>query len=90
MVAWQAQSDLRRGRGFGAQTVLDGAVAPNCDPLRCGWFDCWLMPQGARRDVLVFTALPRTEDVEIAGPVDLHLCLTCDTPDADITFKLID
>jgi putative CocE/NonD family hydrolase len=48
------------------------------------------LPLAARRDVLVFTTPPLARDVEIAGPVEVHLTLSTDAPDADITVKLID
>jgi putative CocE/NonD family hydrolase len=48
------------------------------------------LPLAARRDVLVFATPPLTEHVEIAGPVEVHLTLSTDAPDADITVKLVD
>ena len=47
-------------------------------------------PLAARGDVLVFQTPPLPEDLEIAGPLELHLWLAADTPDADIHAKLID
>ncbi len=48
------------------------------------------LPLAARSDVLVFATPPLSEDLEIAGPVEAHLTLASDAPDADITIKLID
>ena len=47
-------------------------------------------PLAARPDVLSLTTPPLAEDLEIAGPIELHLWLACDAPDADIHAKLID
>lgn len=48
------------------------------------------LPLAARPDVLVFATEPLQEDFEIAGPVEVHLTLATDVPDADVTIKLID
>ena len=48
------------------------------------------LPLAARPDVLVFATEPLERDLEIAGPVELHLTLSTDVPDADVTIKLID
>jgi len=47
-------------------------------------------PLAARGDVLVFQTPPLHEDLEIAGPLELHLWIASDGLDADIHAKLID
>ena len=47
-------------------------------------------PLAARADVLSFATAPLAADLEVAGPVELRLWLTSDTPDADIHAKLVD
>src|SRR3954454_22372200 len=50
-------------------------------------------PYGAlsdRPDVLSFATPPLTEDLEVAGPLELRLWVASDGPDADIHAKLID
>lgn len=48
------------------------------------------LPLAARADILVFATAPLAEDLEIAGPVSLHLRVETDAPDIDLTAKLID
>ncbi len=48
------------------------------------------LPLAARADVLVFATEPLESELEIAGPVTLHIGLTTDVPDLDLTAKLID
>ncbi|WP_084327491.1 CocE/NonD family hydrolase [Salinarimonas rosea] len=48
------------------------------------------LPLAARRDVLVFATPPLAHDLEIAGPVRVHLRLSTDAPDIDVTIKLVD
>lgn len=43
-----------------------------------------------RDDVLVFRTLPLTYDTILSGSARTELFVSCDTPDADITIKLID
>src|SRR5581483_1018066 len=43
-----------------------------------------------RSDVLVFTSEPLTEDLEVTGPVVLHLFASTDRTDTDFTGKLVD
>jgi uncharacterized protein len=43
-----------------------------------------------RSDVLVYTTPPLTEDVEVTGPVVLHLFASTDRTDTDFTGKLVD
>ncbi len=47
-------------------------------------------PLAGRRDVLVLQTPLLTEDLEIAGPVELRLWLAADVPDADVAVKLPD
>ncbi|HZK88859.1 MAG TPA: CocE/NonD family hydrolase [Stellaceae bacterium] len=47
-------------------------------------------PLAERPDVLVFQTPPLPEDLEIAGPLELHLWVASDGPDADIHAKLVD
>jgi putative CocE/NonD family hydrolase len=47
-------------------------------------------PLSNRPDVLCFATPPLVEDLEIAGPLELHLWVASDGPDADIHAKLID
>jgi len=44
----------------------------------------------ARNDVLVYTAEPLTEGLEVTGPVDVTLYVSSDAKDTDFTVKLID
>ncbi len=48
------------------------------------------LPLAARRDVLVFATPPLARDLEIAGPVRVHLRVSTDAPDIDVTVKLVD
>lgn len=43
-----------------------------------------------RSDVLVFQTLPLLEDVEVTGPIVIHLWISSDCVDTDFTAKLID
>lgn len=47
-------------------------------------------PLAGRGDVLTLQTPPLHEDLEIAGPLDLHLWVASDGPDADVHAKLID
>src|SRR5262249_32953393 len=47
-------------------------------------------PPAARPDVLSCGTAPLPADLEVAGPVELHLWLEASTPDADIHAKLLD
>ncbi len=49
------------------------------------------LSQIARRpEVLVYTTLPLTEDLRIAGPVDARLFIHSDAPDTDFAVMLVD
>jgi len=43
-----------------------------------------------RSDVLVFQTHPLEEDIEITGPVEVHLWISSTAPDTDFTAKLLD
>jgi putative CocE/NonD family hydrolase len=47
-------------------------------------------PLCERADALSFATPPLPADLEVVGPVALHLWLACDMPDADIHAKLVD
>ena len=47
-------------------------------------------PLSERPDVLSFATPPLAENLEVAGPLELHLWVASDGPDADIHAKLID
>lgn len=69
-------------------------------PTRGGGLCCWssALPAGAydqrdieaRPDVLVYTSPALEEDLEITGPVMVHLWATTNAPDTDFTAKLVD
>ncbi len=44
----------------------------------------------ARPDVLVFSSLPLERDLEVTGPIEVHLWATSSAPDTDFTAKLVD
>jgi putative CocE/NonD family hydrolase len=48
------------------------------------------LPLSERRDVLVFQTEPLSEDVEVTGPVVVHLHVSSSAVDTDFTAKLID
>jgi putative CocE/NonD family hydrolase len=48
------------------------------------------LPLSERRDVLVFQTDPLPEDVEVTGPVTVHLSVSSSAPDTDFTAKLVD
>jgi putative CocE/NonD family hydrolase len=48
------------------------------------------LPLSERRDVLVFQTAPLNEDVEVTGPVVVHLFVSSSALDTDFTAKLID
>jgi hypothetical protein len=48
------------------------------------------LPLSQRRDVLVFQTEPLQEDVEVTGPVVVHLSVSSTAVDTDFTAKLID
>src|SRR5262249_42727212 len=48
------------------------------------------LPLSQRRDVLVFQTEPLEEDLEVTGPVVVHLFVSSSAVDTDFTAKLID
>src|SRR5262249_52891563 len=48
------------------------------------------LPLSERRDVLVFQTEPLAEDVEVTGPVVVHLFVSSSAVDTDFTAKLVD
>ena len=48
------------------------------------------LPLGSRPDVLVFQTEPLERDVEVTGPIDVHLVVASSAVDTDFTAKLID
>jgi uncharacterized protein len=48
------------------------------------------LPLSERRDVLVFQTDPLSEDLEVTGPVEVHLFVSSTAVDTDFTAKLID
>lgn len=81
--------------------TIGGAIASGAPVMQAGAFDqretAELFgavrpgrPLDARRDVIAFRSPPLTEDVELTGTVRAELFVSCDTPDADVTLKLID
>jgi uncharacterized protein len=69
-------------------------------PTRGGGLCCWqaALPPGAydqreietRPDVLVYTTPILEHDVEVTGPLKIHLWAATNTPDTDFTAKLVD
>ena len=69
-------------------------------PTRGGGLCCWsaALPPGAfdqrqveaRPDVLVYSTPPMEQDVEVTGPVEVHLWAASSAPDTDFTAKLVD
>jgi len=69
-------------------------------PTRGGGLCCYpaVVPGGAfdqraienRADVLVYSTLPLTEEVEVTGPIRLTLYASSSAPDSDFTAKLVD
>ena len=47
-------------------------------------------PLNARRDVLTFQTPPLASDVEVTGPIEMHLWASSSALDTDFTAKLID
>jgi putative CocE/NonD family hydrolase len=66
--------------------TLGGNVAMH--PPRVGPYD--QTATELRSDVLVYTTPPLKEDVEVTGPVILHLFASTDRTDTDFTGKLVD
>jgi putative CocE/NonD family hydrolase len=78
------------GGNLSSQGVLASAGATD---QRCR-ADLWTCEDGAplsaRKDVLVFSTAPLTQDLEVTGPLVVKLWASSDSPDTDFTAKLID
>ena len=61
-----------------------------CNPEIVPWGVYDQRPIEMRDDVLVFTSPPLARDLEITGPIVVHLFAATDGPDTDFTAKLID
>jgi putative CocE/NonD family hydrolase len=65
-----------------------GALDQRCRP------EVWTCedarPLSARNDVVVFQSPPLAEDLEVTGPLVVHLFVSSSAPDTDFTAKLID
>ena len=48
------------------------------------------LPLNLRRDVLTFQTMPLGEDLEVTGPIEVHLFASSTSVDTDFTAKLID
>ena len=48
------------------------------------------LPLSSRNDVLVFQTAPLQEDLEVTGPLVVHLWASSSAPDTDFTAKLVD
>jgi putative CocE/NonD family hydrolase len=48
------------------------------------------LPLAMRPDVLVFQTEPLPEDVEVTGPIEVHLWVASSAADTDFTAKLVD
>jgi putative CocE/NonD family hydrolase len=69
-------------------------------PTRGGGLCCWqaALPPGAydqreveaRPDVLVYSTDPLEDDLEVTGPLEVHLWAATSAPDTDFTAKLVD
>jgi putative CocE/NonD family hydrolase len=69
-------------------------------PTRGGGLCCWqaALPPGAydqreveaRPDVLVYSTAPLEHDLEVTGPLEMHLWAATSAPDTDFTAKLVD
>ncbi|MCC6581027.1 MAG: CocE/NonD family hydrolase, partial [Phycisphaeraceae bacterium] len=67
---------------YGGNVCCTGNAVPG------GSFDQRKMEE--RDDILVYTAPPRAEGMEVSGPVELTLYVSSDARDTDFTVKLID
>lgn len=65
-----------------------GNAAGNGAPVLAGPLD--QRPVEQRRDVLVYTTCRLEEDLDVIGPVSLHLTVSSSAPDTDFTGKLVD
>lgn len=68
--------------------TIGGAICCNPKILPSGPLD--QTPVEGRKDVLVYTSAPLTEDVEVTGPVKVVLYVATSANDTDFTAKLVD
>jgi len=71
-----------------AEIMLQGAWDQKCGPHI--WNSTIDLPLTSRRDVIVFSTTPLTEDIEVTGPIDVKLWASSSALDTDFTAKLID
>jgi len=72
------------------EPVMAGGAFDQCEEPRFFGSRPPYLPLAARADVLVFQTPPLAEDVEVTGPISVHLWVASDCPDTDFTAKLID
>lgn len=70
--------------------VMKGGAYDQCEGPE--FFGCEppYLPLASRPDVLVFETPRLVSDVEVIGPIKVHLWIASDCPDTDFTAKLID
>jgi hypothetical protein len=68
--------------------TIGGAICCNAKLMPPGPLD--QSPVEGRKDVLVYTSAPLTEDVEVTGPVRVVLYISTSANDSDFTAKLVD
>ena len=61
-----------------------------CNPEVVPWGVFDQRPVEVRGDVLVYTTPPLEQDLEVTGPIVVHLFASTDGPDTDFTAKLVD
>jgi uncharacterized protein len=61
-----------------------------CNPEVIPWGVYDQRPVEVRGDVLVYTTPPLEQDLEVTGPIVVHLFAATDGPDTDFTAKLVD
>ena len=67
---------------------VGGNVCCLGEALKPGSFD--QRPVEARNDVLVYTSDPLQGDLDVSGPIEVHLFVSSDARDTDFTVKLLD
>jgi len=103
--AGKANSSAGDGRLDSILPVTEPADTFDYDPQKPvpthgGNLCCWqaALPPGPydqsylekRPDILVYTSAPLTDDLEVTGPVHVHLWAASSAPDTDFTAKLVD
>jgi len=61
-----------------------------CNPVLIPWGAMDQRRIENRKDVLIYTSPPLEKDLEVTGPVAVHLLVSTDAPDTDWTAKLVD